>query len=1192
MMLPSALEVEQRWMRREIARLRELLRIDNLAYSKHHCEFTKAIQSRLRSFDHDDCIHSALLHSTVPESTNSASLYTINPRKAIITATRVVFKDPSHSGGIEYEYSMHGIVCLDQLEKHRLVLVNTVRREMGAAMDVAQLSLLHELHNTATLHYGLFHMGFRAASLDPGLQTPKEQILAKLNALFPPIAAANLDTILPLAPYSEGLRESIRFSVYEHLMCGHANDVTKWLALQTRLFSWCNMPGYTEARNALLRYTEEFKKLELLCLSTLHALECRRRSICVPESPAESSFLTSSSRSSAAPSPSPSFLDSDRSDFEPVIQDSHRSLASGRSLSSSLRYNAQLSPLLKGMPGREISAAKTDGAAFAGEIDVPPILTYPNDLSRHEFDQHPLAKQLDISLREKIQLGLIIPRQLSSQEQKTSVWQEGLRHAAAARAASALDPRGAPSELDIKQLWKNHTAAQSAPDAAELTKTPRKLKISFRRGTKSIISSPELQPDHDTPLHFELANTDLPFSTSAQNAPTSRRQSIVGPYETGYPGVNKLEKGPVQWKVAPPRLSPMEFARSHLIQAALERRLNKTPSSRLTKLWFWTPGWETFLVLPSKQMPSNKTPAQGVWHENTPSLGFKIKTTEVTLTEPQDTLQVETDRRSFLSCPRLSLNLGSFAMQFPSMLNLMTLDGIHTLISLSSSTKSGSPPDTGENRRPSGRSGIYAQQADTERTLSTLSRDSPNQRAKPGIFPASPTKFCWRTHLTKPTLDLSSASPAVHDIDRHRFQDGHGEAHTAMPIADNPFQDTSPYYHHVVSTTEASSSAEASWGFTDVDSHPHVTAAPKHIGLALPPSPPPRHSSAIARRRLRHHLAHEAQVVTPVAARKLGVLVAGGACSSVLSLRAAAAHSEDFALPDAADEERALHPPPLHVPRRRPFPQSTGRGLRERDTTRRNLFRSSSDDADDAWRGLLRHLGDGLLPLPDEDRPAPWSPLRRRGSDSLPATPSPRRQSSVLSHLSITPTALRLAGSFIPGDDDEEQRSGFSPRQRKVASTHLLMPDSPTLPTVGPQVRMRRSEVDILLSESMVSEDRALPFEEMGAALGRKSAIGWKAATVLPDSSCTYVGYGECPVSGGGRNSKKPESNVNEPFTMGSERGPRENGNRLRKQTQPHHASCKVNRYCGAATRGNHALAPLSLRPITALGGEGELKLE
>lgn len=591
------------------------------------------------------------------------------------------------------------------------------------------------------------------------------------------------------------------------------------------------------------------------------------------------------------------------------------------------------------------------------------------------------------------------------------------------------------SSLATRNISTIDTAAQSAPDAAELTKTPRKLKISFRRGTKSIISSPELQPDHDTPLHFELANTDLPFSTSAQNAPTSRRQSIVGPYETGYPGVNKLEKGPVQWKVAPPRLSPMEFARSHLIQAALERRLNKTPSSRLTKLWFWTPGWETFLVLPSKQMPSNKTPAQGVWHENTPSLGFKIKTTEVTLTEPQDTLQVETDRRSFLSCPRLSLNLGSFAMQFPSMLNLMTLDGIHTLISLSSSTKSGSPPDTGENRRPSGRSGIYAQQADTERTLSTLSRDSPNQRAKP---------------------DLSSASPAVHDIDRHRFQDGHGEAHTAMPIADNPFQDTSPYYHHVVSTTEASSSAEASWGFTDVDSHPHVTAAPKHIGLALPPSPPPRHSSAIARRRLRHHLAHEAQVVTPVAARKLGVLVAGGACSSVLSLRAAAAHSEDFALPDAADEERALHPPPLHVPRRRPFPQSTGRGLRERDTTRRNLFRSSSDDADDAWRGLLRHLGDGLLPLPDEDRPAPWSPLRRRGSDSLPATPSPRRQSSVLSHLSITPTALRLAGSFIPGDDDEEQRSGFSPRQRKVASTHLLMPDSPTLPTVGPQVRMRR----------------------------------------------------------------------------------------------------------------------------------------
>ncbi len=238
--------------------------------------------------------------------------------------------------------------------------------------------------------------------------------MAKLNALFPPIAAANSDSVLPLAPYSDGLRDNIRFSVYEHLMRGNTADMTKWHALQTRLFSWCNIPGYDEARDTLLRYTEEFKKIEELCLSTLNLLECRRRSICIPESPVESSFLTTSSRSNATPSPSSSFFGCEKADRESSIQDSHYSFASARSLSSSARHNLQQSPLLRGMPGREISAAKTDGAAFAGDIDVAPILTYPNDLSRVEFDQHPLAKHLDMSPREKMQLGLIIPKQLSS----------------------------------------------------------------------------------------------------------------------------------------------------------------------------------------------------------------------------------------------------------------------------------------------------------------------------------------------------------------------------------------------------------------------------------------------------------------------------------------------------------------------------------------------------------------------------------------------------------------------------------------------------------------------------------------------------------------------------------------------------------------------------------------------------------
>lgn len=240
--------------------------------------------------------------------------------------------------------------------------------------------------------------------------------MAKLNALFPPIAAANLDSTLSLAPYTDGLRENIRFCVYEYLMRGNTGDVANWRALKARLYSWCNIPGYTEARDAIMRYTEEFKKLELLCLSTLHSLEARRQKVHIPESLQGSTFVISSSLTSIAPSPSSSFFGSDMSDFDSSFQTHHHSLSSVKSHSPSTNYNLQSSPLLRGMPGREISAAKTDGAAFAGEVDAVPILAYPNDLSQIEFDQHPLTKYLDMSPREKIQLGLVIPKQLPSRD--------------------------------------------------------------------------------------------------------------------------------------------------------------------------------------------------------------------------------------------------------------------------------------------------------------------------------------------------------------------------------------------------------------------------------------------------------------------------------------------------------------------------------------------------------------------------------------------------------------------------------------------------------------------------------------------------------------------------------------------------------------------------------------------------------
>jgi hypothetical protein len=66
------------------------------------------------------------------------------------------------------------------------------------------------------------------------------------------------------------------------------------------------------------------------------------------------------------------------------------------------------------MPGRELSAAKTDGAAFAVDLGVPNVLVYPNDLSRTEFCIHPLSSSLDLNTEEMARLGLIVPEERSS----------------------------------------------------------------------------------------------------------------------------------------------------------------------------------------------------------------------------------------------------------------------------------------------------------------------------------------------------------------------------------------------------------------------------------------------------------------------------------------------------------------------------------------------------------------------------------------------------------------------------------------------------------------------------------------------------------------------------------------------------------------------------------------------------------
>lgn len=190
--------------------------------------------------------------------------------------------------------------------------------------------------------------------------------MARVNALFATSVGPRNSENFDIAFSSGGRLSSIRFSLYEFLVGGNLSEKQRIQTIKLRLLSWCGILGYSSAQEALMRYSEEAKKLEETCLEALHLMQ--------PPSPYS---MQEGHYPSAPPVPN---------------------------------------PLLKGMPGRELSASKTDGAAFAGDIDAPQILAYPMDLSRQLFSEHPLAKELELTSREKATLGLLIPEEIKSRE--------------------------------------------------------------------------------------------------------------------------------------------------------------------------------------------------------------------------------------------------------------------------------------------------------------------------------------------------------------------------------------------------------------------------------------------------------------------------------------------------------------------------------------------------------------------------------------------------------------------------------------------------------------------------------------------------------------------------------------------------------------------------------------------------------
>jgi hypothetical protein len=238
-------------------------------------------------------------------------------------------------------------------------------------------------------------------------QIAATRVLACLNTLFPAFLPLEDDQDIDPDPCTTGLRESIRLTVFDSLREEPWLVPEKQAGVRIRLLGWCGVPQYQKACAALLRYVELTRKLEEILADAF--TEHDEPEDITPVSPTGELFNTSVGEQSAL---------SDRTVLSrmssPYSSSSSSDLRTGMSLEASVCTETH--PLFTGMPGRELSAFKTDGAAFSRDFDNPPVRSPSDEMDRAHWTQHPLAKSLALSSKEKALLGLILPTEIPNGE--------------------------------------------------------------------------------------------------------------------------------------------------------------------------------------------------------------------------------------------------------------------------------------------------------------------------------------------------------------------------------------------------------------------------------------------------------------------------------------------------------------------------------------------------------------------------------------------------------------------------------------------------------------------------------------------------------------------------------------------------------------------------------------------------------
>lgn len=235
---------------------------------------------------------------------------------------------------------------------------------------------------------------------------------------------------------------------------------------------------------------------------------------------------------------------------------------------------------------------------------------------------------------------------------------ESLKPAFTKGLAKLLEKR----KLRIEQADSEASTGAAAPSGKKnATLSAAFGRSSGRPALKTKYSNPELRLPKSKGSHKTSSSGSsgrlTPTSSRSPSCPVS--QSIDEQVET----YDKVDKNPASFALAPPRISPMEYTRTYLLEkAAAEREGRECQLPPPEQNWHWTRNWEGFLIVPSVPKSINR--------EALPQVADPEEQDE---SDAESMTTVKRDGPPSAPCPRLSLNLGGMTTLFPSVMNLARL---------------------------------------------------------------------------------------------------------------------------------------------------------------------------------------------------------------------------------------------------------------------------------------------------------------------------------------------------------------------------------------------------------------------------------------------------------------------------------------------------------------------------------------